>query len=85
MEDRIEVRVTVHWDEGSEMGNRLYTLRVNSNGEYVALLKRLASYVYLEERCVEPGPMDTQAALHEKAALEWRLKMLNQIVNEALR
>lgn len=82
-DDVIEIHVTRHWDD--ERPGRLYTMRVNSTAEYVALLQRLAGYAYLEERCDHAEKqISHDEALQEKAALEWRLGHLNKIIQTAL-
>ncbi len=85
MSDKIEIHITLHWD-GSEMGNRLYTLRLKSQDEYVPLLQRLAGYAFKEERIIVPGEISTdpKERQEEVEALEWRLKALNEIVLAAL-
>ena len=81
-----EIRVTVHFPEEVGKANRLYTLTAKTNAEYVALLVRLASYAFREERLIDPEslPIDPKEIQHEKESLEWRLKALNGIVHTAL-
>ena len=74
-----EVRVMRHWDgdEEGERGKPLYRLYAETPAEWTALLIRLAKYAYAEENMVEHPEMELEHLREEKAALEWRMNMLN--------